>query len=132
MMLQIDHRESHDVDIFLPDAQYLSYLDPKLQDFEFEIGPSDYTGDGTGFLKLAFKDIAEIDFIIGHAMTGDPTINRTIEGEQVDLETRSPGQARRSAAIFPIFGPRFIPSSRAALIGGPALTCVNRGRGAGC
>ena len=50
MMLQIDHRESDDIDIFLPDAQFLAFLDPKLRDFEFEITPSDYTGDGAGFI----------------------------------------------------------------------------------
>ncbi|MDI4237121.1 nucleotidyl transferase AbiEii/AbiGii toxin family protein [Bradyrhizobium sp. Arg237L] len=55
MMLQIGHRESRDVDIFLPDAQLLPFLDPKLHDFEFDIWPSDYGGDGTGFLKLAFE-----------------------------------------------------------------------------
>ncbi len=42
MMLQIDHRESHDIDISLCDAQLLAFLDPKLHDFEFEITPSDY------------------------------------------------------------------------------------------
>ncbi len=41
MMLQIDHRESHDVDIFLHYAQFLPFLAPKLHDFEFEIRPSD-------------------------------------------------------------------------------------------
>lgn len=87
MMLQINHRESHDVDIFLPDAQLLPFLDPKLHDFEFEVRPSDYQGDGTGFLKLAFDGIGEIDFIVGHAMTAQPTTKRTVEGEEVDLET---------------------------------------------
>jgi Nucleotidyl transferase AbiEii toxin, Type IV TA system len=59
MMLQIDHRESHDVDIFLDDPQLLGFLDPAKHDFDFEILPSGYdTGDGFGFLKLAFKDIA--------------------------------------------------------------------------
>jgi hypothetical protein len=29
MMLQIDHRESHDVDIFLTDPQLLASLDPQ-------------------------------------------------------------------------------------------------------
>lgn len=87
MMLQIDHRESHDVDIFLSDAQLLPFLDPKLHDFEFEIRPSDYGGDGAGFLKLAFEGIGEIDFIVARAMTGDPTTKQTIEGETVDLET---------------------------------------------
>jgi hypothetical protein len=46
MMLQIGHRQSEDIDIFLHDPQLLSYLDPKLHDFEFEIMPSDYQGDG--------------------------------------------------------------------------------------
>ena len=61
MMLQIDHRESRDVDIFLRDPQLLSYLDPKLHDFKFEIFPADCDGDGSGFLKIAFKDIGEIE-----------------------------------------------------------------------
>ena len=87
MMLQIGHRESHDVDIFLPDVQLLPFLDPKLHDFEFEIRPSDYGGDGTGFLKLAFEDIGEIDFIVAHAVTDTPTTRQTIDGEEVDLET---------------------------------------------
>ena len=67
MMLQVGHRESHDVDIFLADAQFLPFLDPKLHDFEFEIRPSDYGGDGTGSLKLAFEGIGEVDFIVAHA-----------------------------------------------------------------
>jgi len=87
MMLQIDHRESHDVDIFLPDPQFLSYLDPKLHDFKFEIFPADHDGDGSGFLKIAFKDIGEIDFIVGHSLTLSPTIQTTIENETVQLET---------------------------------------------
>ena len=89
MMLQIDHRESHDVDIFLPDAQLHAFLDPKLHDFEFEIRPSDYVCDGTGFIKLAFAGVGEIDFIVGHALTATPTAKRLIDGEDVDLETIS-------------------------------------------
>jgi hypothetical protein len=69
MMLQVGHRESHDIDIFLPDAQLLPFLDPKLRDFEFDFWPSDYGGDGTGFLKLAFEGIGEIDFVVAHAVT---------------------------------------------------------------
>lgn len=87
MMLQIDHRESHDVDIFLPDAQLLPFLDPKLHDFEFEILPSDYWGDGAGFLKLAFEGIGEIDFIVGQFLTAPAVTKQTIEGEEIDLET---------------------------------------------
>lgn len=87
MMLQIDHRESHDIDIFLADPQLLPYLDPERRDFEFEIRPSECTGDGSQFLKLAFKDIGEIDFVVGSALTRHPTTKRTVEGVQVDLET---------------------------------------------
>lgn len=39
-MLQIDHRESRDVDLFLQDPQLLAFLDPQKHDFEFEIGPA--------------------------------------------------------------------------------------------
>lgn len=42
MMLQIDHRDSHDVDIFLADAQLLPFLDPATHDFAFEIMPTDH------------------------------------------------------------------------------------------
>jgi hypothetical protein len=89
MMLQIDHRESHDVDIFLSDPQLLSFLDPQKHDFQFEIWPTDYAGDGASFQKLAFKHIGEIDFIVGHAMTSSPTTQRTVEGETTLLENDS-------------------------------------------
>jgi len=87
MMLQIDHRDSHDVDIFLSDPQLLPYLDPQKRDFQFEIWPIDYDGDGSSFQKLAFKDIGEIDFIVGRAMTPSPTTRTTVEGETTLLET---------------------------------------------
>jgi hypothetical protein len=86
MMLQIDHRESHDIDIFLSDPQLLAYLDPQKRDFEFDMMPNEYDGDGVKFLKLAFKDIGQIDFIVGSSLTPSPTSRRTIEGETVDLE----------------------------------------------
>ena len=87
MMLQIDHRESQDVDIFLSDPQLLPFLDPQKHDFQFEIWPTDYEGDGSSFQKLAFKDIGEIDFIVGHAMTASPTTQAIIESETTLLET---------------------------------------------
>jgi hypothetical protein len=87
MMLQIGHRESRDIDIFLDDAQYLGLLNPDKNDFNFEIRPAEYSGDGSHFLKLAFENIGEIDFIIGHAMTDVPTQSQKIEGVNVLLET---------------------------------------------
>jgi hypothetical protein len=46
LMLQLDHRESHDIDIFLNDPQQLPFLDPQKQDFRFDIQLEDYEGDG--------------------------------------------------------------------------------------
>lgn len=87
MMLQIHHRRSDDIDIFLQDPQLLPYLDPKLHDFKFEIRPSDYQGDGSNFLKLAFDKIGEIDFIVSPTMTSKPSVLRKVEGEDVLVET---------------------------------------------
>jgi hypothetical protein len=87
MMLQINHRESHDVDFFLNDAQFLAFLNPQTRDFEFEINPSAHEGDGTSFLKIAFEGIGEIDFIVRQALTVSPTIAQEVEGETTLLET---------------------------------------------
>jgi len=87
MMLQIDHRESHDIDIFLADPQLLPFFNPATHDFEFEIMPSEYTGDGSGFLKLAFEKIGEIDFIVAPALTNNPIKRTKVEGVPVLLET---------------------------------------------
>jgi hypothetical protein len=87
LMLQIGHRESRDVDIFLPDPQFLALLDPKTNDFRFDILPTEYGGDGTGFLKLAFEGLGEIDFIVARTMTASPTLEATVERERVRLET---------------------------------------------
>lgn len=86
MMLQIDHRISHDVDIFLPDPQVLPFLDPQKHDFNFEIRPVDYKGDGARLLKLGFE-FGEIDFIVAPSLTSSPTTQATVEGETVLLET---------------------------------------------
>jgi hypothetical protein len=87
LMLQIGHRESHDVDFFLQDPQMLAFLDPQKNDFTFEITPGGYDGDGSRFLKLAFEGIGEIDFIVCQPATAHPAIQREIEGESILLET---------------------------------------------
>lgn len=87
MMLRIDHRDSRDIDIFLSDPQLLAYLDPSRRNFRFEVDPAHYTTDGAGFLKLAFRDMGEVDFIIGQALTDAPTSFKTIEGHPLQLET---------------------------------------------
>lgn len=87
MMLQIDHRESHDVDIFLSDPQLLPFLDPRKHDFKFQIHLDDYSGDGTRSLKLVFSDVGEIDFIVAAPLTSSPTKPIEIVGEISNVET---------------------------------------------
>lgn len=87
MMLQIGHRESHDVDIFLDDPQLLPFLNPRTQNLASEISPSDLQYDGSHFLKAAFEGVGEIDFIVSGPKTGNPTVEQTVEGRLTALET---------------------------------------------
>jgi hypothetical protein len=87
MMIQIGHRESHDIDIFLPDPQHLAFLDPGRRDFALDSPPADYRGDGATFLKWAFQNLGEIDFIVAGSLTSQPVTRLTIEGEAILLET---------------------------------------------
>lgn len=87
MMLQIAHRDSFDVDIFLDDPQLLPYLDPARNDFEFQLTPDAYSGDGTQYLKIAYAGQGEIDFIIGQSLSPVPYNLVEVEGVRTRLET---------------------------------------------
>lgn len=51
LMLQINHRESFDIDIFIDDPQVLPYLNPTTQGYTLKMNPDDYESDGTHALK---------------------------------------------------------------------------------
>lgn len=87
LMLQIDHRESHDVDLFITDPQLLGFLDPAKQGFVLSTEPSAYDGDGIGHLKLSFDDVGEIDFIVGQQQTEPGFKLQDISGVPTKLET---------------------------------------------
>lgn len=87
MMLQIDHRNSHDIDLFVDDPQYLGYLDPAKRNFEFEVVPSGYECDGSRFLKISFDGLGEIDFLACTQLTERPTNTVEIHGRPIKLET---------------------------------------------
>lgn len=86
LMLQIDHRESFDVDIFLDDAQLLPYLNPCTQDYALDMRPSGYETDGTKALKIAFENVGEIDFICAPGLTDSPMVAARVRGRDVLLE----------------------------------------------
>lgn len=90
LMLQIDHRESFDIDIFIDDPQVLPYLNPTTQGYSLQLNPDEYVSDGTHALKIVFADVGEIDFICAPSLTSDPTSRATLRGIEVDVET--PGE----------------------------------------
>lgn len=87
LMLQILHRDSHDIDLFIDDAQYLPYLNPQTQDYDLELAPTDYETDGTRALKIVFDDVGEIDFICCEPVTETPSVLTQIRKRAVLLET---------------------------------------------
>lgn len=90
LMLQIDHRESHDVDLFVDDPQVLPLLNPETQEYSLSIVPSAYQYDGTRSLKIVFDNIGEIDFVCCGHITTCPTFTKEICGRSVEIET--PGE----------------------------------------
>lgn len=87
LMLHIDHRESHDIDLFIGDAQVLPYLNPETQDYALELIPSGYATDGSRSLKIAFDGVGEIDFICSQPVLSGETVRQDIRGVPVELET---------------------------------------------
>ncbi|CAB3971154.1 hypothetical protein BCO9919_04669 [Burkholderia cenocepacia] len=61
LMLRHGHRVSKDVDIFVPDPQYLGYVNPRISDAAADIA-TNYE-EHAGFVKLLLPD-GEIDFVV--------------------------------------------------------------------
>lgn len=84
LMLRFDHRFSKDIDIFVPDPQYLGHVNPRLG------GPAEgLTGDyeeNAQFIKLQFKT-GEIDVVVGAPLT-EPNFEWVLdEGRPIRVET---------------------------------------------
>ncbi len=84
LMLRHRHRVSKDVDIFVPDPQYLGYLTPRLNP-KAEALTANYV-EQTRFLKLFFPE-GEIDFVASAPLTDDPTTTQRMFGRDVKVET---------------------------------------------
>jgi len=84
LMRRHRHRISKDVDIFVPDPQWLGYLTPRLNQKAEMLAP-DYV-EQAGFLKLYFPE-GEIDFVASAPLTPNPTSTETIVGREIEVET---------------------------------------------
>ena len=77
LMRRHNHRFSKDIDIFIPDPQYLAYLTPRLNEIAESL-TADYLEEAES-LKLRFPE-GEIDFVASAALTREPTTVETLLG----------------------------------------------------
>jgi Nucleotidyl transferase AbiEii toxin, Type IV TA system len=84
LMIRHHHRLSKDVDIFVPEGQYLPYLTPRLNG-KAELLTSDYTEDHRS-VKLRFKE-GEIDFVASASLSAHPYELLEVLGRRVRVET---------------------------------------------
>ena len=84
LMRRFRHRISKDIDIFVPDAQYLGYVSPRLNDVAEGISSS-YMETAIS-VKLYFPD-GEIDFIASAPLTEEPTTVETVLGRRIHVQT---------------------------------------------
>ena len=84
LMRRHHHRFSKDIDIFVPDPQYLGHLTPRLND-KAEALTTNYVEQANS-LKLIFPE-GEIDFIASAPLTDKPFVNEELFGRQVQVET---------------------------------------------
>lgn len=79
LMLALDHRISHDIDLFIRDPQWIGYISPRLNE-RVEAHVAGYE-EAADFLKLNLPD-GEIDFIVRGSLLGLP--------DEASEETRLP------------------------------------------
>jgi len=84
LMRRHHHRLSKDIDIFVPDPQYLGYLTPRLN-AEAESLTTKYVEQANS-LKLIFEE-GEIDFVASAPLTDEPTVTEELFGRPVQVET---------------------------------------------
>jgi len=84
LMLRYGHRLSKDIDIFVPDPQYLGFVSPRLSDVAERV-TSDYV-EGPGYVKL-LRPEGEIDFVASPNLTARPFDEWTLLGRTVKVET---------------------------------------------
>lgn len=84
LMLRYGHRLSKDIDIFVPDPQYLGYVSPRLSDVAG--GVSDHYVEGPGYLKILCPQ-GEIDFVASPNLTAQPFEVWELLGRAIKVET---------------------------------------------
>jgi len=85
LMLRYRHRLSKDIDIFVPDPQYLGYVTPRLSDTAADL-TQDYAEQPGAFVKLLFEE-GEVDFVASPNLLDEAWEIWEIGGRSVKVET---------------------------------------------
>lgn len=85
LMFRYQHRLSKDIDIFVPDPQYLGFVTPRLSDIAAAVS-TDYVEDQSSYVKL-IRPEGEIDFVASPNLTESPFEIWNIGGEHIRVET---------------------------------------------
>ncbi|MFN4351540.1 MAG: nucleotidyl transferase AbiEii/AbiGii toxin family protein [Hylemonella sp.] len=83
LMLRHGHRLSKDIDLFVPDPQYLGYVNPRHSDVA-EAVSADYE-ENAEFIKLYLPQ-GEIDIVVGTALTAQPYEVVKHAGREIKVE----------------------------------------------
>jgi predicted nucleotidyltransferase component of viral defense system len=85
LMFRYQHRLSKDIDIFVPDPQYLGFVTPRLSDVAAAVS-ADYVEDQSSYVKL-IRPEGEIDFVASPNLTEAPFEMWNIGGHHIRVET---------------------------------------------
>lgn len=86
LMLRYGHRRSKDIDIFVPDPQYLGFVTPRLSDVAAAVS-TDYV-ETAGYVKLICTE-GEIDFVAAPNLTSGAFETWTLFDRPTKVETAS-------------------------------------------
>ena len=84
LMLRHDHRESKDIDLFVPDPQYLGYVTPRLNTVAESIALS--YEESSDAVKMYCED-GEIDIVVGAPLTKLPFAICAFKKRVIKVET---------------------------------------------
>jgi hypothetical protein len=83
-MLRINHRQSKDIDLFVPDPQYLGFVNPRLSEVAEQVS-TEYE-ESAEFIKL-FLPAGEIDIVAGASLMDRPYEVVSWKDRELKVET---------------------------------------------
>ncbi|SDV50808.1 nucleotidyl transferase AbiEii/AbiGii toxin family protein [Chitinasiproducens palmae] len=84
LMFRYRHRLSKDIDIIVPDLQYLGFVSPRLSDTAADL-TQNYTEQPGAFVRLQFEE-GEVDFVASPNLLDDAWDTWDIGGRAVKVE----------------------------------------------